>query len=248
MSRYQRVTTLRLSETKFAKRKYKNSFYLRRNRARRAGSATEEFEAEIKAAFDKRIGDAILEINKTCDLLLEDERLDIPVTIVARGQGNKSKPITLSKKVPSSSPPLKRNRSNSDSNDTDGVGELAFVASLKYDDCQAKRQKTDVDNQSDAKASSEEILELDLNRLMEDIDRLDDLFDRLDELPSTSDQNAVTPHVTMPVPPPPPPPAIFDYGPPAPAFMSHTRAIAACEQQPETVDTYDDYYDPFDYM
>ena len=237
MSRYQQITNLRLTETNFAKRKYKNSFYLRRNRARRAGSATEEFEAEIKAAFDKRIEDAILEINNTCDLLLEDESLDIPVTIVARGQGNKSKPITLSKKVPSSSPPLKRNRSDSDSNDTDtdGVGALAFVASLKYDDCHAKRQKTDVDNQSDAEASSEEIFVLDLNLLLEDLDRLD-------ELPSDSDQNAVT----LPVPPPHLPSALLDYGPPAPAFMSHTRAIAACEQHPETVDTYDDYYDPFD--
>lgn len=216
MTRFYQITTLRLSETKFAKRKYKNSFYLRRNRARRAGSATEEFEAEIKAAFNKRIEDAILEINNTCDALLEDESLDIPVTLVARGQGNKSKPIALSKKVPSSSPPLKRKQSDDDDTETDTEAEAeAFVATLKDTITPIKRQKVVDDNYVESRG----ILDLDI--LLEDLGDFDVPCD-----PSV-------------IPPPPPPPAIFGYSTPATTFNAQPRSIAACEQQPGAIDSYD---------
>lgn len=99
MSRYQLVNTLRLSETRFLRNKIKNTFFQRRNRARRAG-CTAEFEAEIEKAFDERIDNEIHKINQICDGLQDDETLEVPETLVTRGRSKTSVPVILSQVIP----------------------------------------------------------------------------------------------------------------------------------------------------
>ena len=100
MSRYQLINTLRSSESRFLKNKIKNTFFQRRNRARRAGNATAEFEAEIKQAFDERIDQELHKINQVCDNLQDDETLEVPEYLVTRGKGRSADPVILSRVIP----------------------------------------------------------------------------------------------------------------------------------------------------
>ena len=100
MSRYQLINTLRATETRFLKTKIKNSFFQRRNRAKRAGTATAEFVAEIKQAFDDRIDRETHNINQICDNLLADDELEVPEFLVTRGKGKRGDPIFLSQVIP----------------------------------------------------------------------------------------------------------------------------------------------------
>lgn len=100
MSRYQLINTLRATETRFLRTKIKNSFFQRRNRAKRAGTATAEFVAEIKQAFDDRIDRETHNINQVCDNLIADDELEVPEFLVARGKGRRGDHIILSQVIP----------------------------------------------------------------------------------------------------------------------------------------------------
>lgn len=170
MSRYQLVNTLRSTESRFVKNKIKNSFFQRRNRAKRAGTAKPEFVAEIKAAFDQRIDDEIHNINKICDNLLANEELDVPEFLVMRGKGRRGDRIILSQVIPVVGRNLSGKRCRSDDTDCDSVVEPPVVT---------KRAKTDVPAPAPVEPTPKPVSSSALDDLWE-IETLPSLIDPVD--------------------------------------------------------------------
>lgn len=137
--RKRQIEALRKKEIKYCKKNVNNTFYQRRNRARRADTATPKFEQEMRAAFDLRIADEIHTINTICDQLLDNYEA-IPQEILPRQKKGHITP--LSQKIPVVSNTLTKKRPREEDPVDDG---FEVVKIPKRDDSSSP---SDLDDES----------------------------------------------------------------------------------------------------
>ncbi len=176
ISRYQKENNLHKSETRFLRNKIKNTFFQRRNRARRAG-CTAEFEAEIEKAFDERIDNEIHKINQICDNLQDDETLEVPELLVARGRSKTSVPVILSQVIPVVGHNLSGKRCRPYGTDSSSKRARCDSISTSSDseptspDLESESDESSID--SDSESETESVTDLNIDTLSETVSLLD---------------------------------------------------------------------------